>query len=154
MPDTIVKGYGAALQVGSGSTYTESSTWATVAQVNEIEPPNVEADDIDTSHLLSPDYARTFSAGWVDAGEITLTAQYTPDGAEALYELLREDKGFRIAFADGSGWGCDGYIKSFGTPIDADGLVTCEVVIKVSGLPTMLDNIDISDDSELTIGSD
>src|SRR5256885_15905879 len=110
------KGSQVIMQYGNQSTYAASTTWTDIAEILDITPPNIEADDIDASHMMSPNQMKELLPGWGDGGEVELSVSFEKTKNGALYNLFREPKGFRIMFADtpgpsGSKKGMDGYIK-------------------------------------------
>ena len=138
-----VKGSQVVFQYGNQATYAASSTWTDVAEIIDITPPNVEADDIETSHMMSPNQFKQFEAGWADGGEVDLSVQFEKAKNASLYALFRQPKGFRIMFADapgpsGSKWGFDGYIKGFGNEVDREDIVTADITVKITGQPVFV----------------
>lgn len=128
-----------AAEVAGSNAFTE------LTQVTNISPPQRTATDIDTTHLKSAENYETFRAGRKNAGELTFTVQYTATQFATIIGLFGVDKGWKMLFADDTdteihdgGLGLDGYIKSIGKPFEADGLVLCEVTIKISGKPTVI----------------
>jgi hypothetical protein len=128
-------GHSTKFEFGDAATYAISTTWTEIAQILEIGPPEVEADDIETSNMQSPEQFKTFDPGWADAGEIEVTLQYEKAEAVTLYGLFRIKKGFRMTFEDTSKWSLNGYIKKFGGEIDREGVITQTITVKVSGKP-------------------
>lgn len=129
------KGYNTKFEYGDQATHTGSTTWTEFAQIKDIKPPKVEADDIDISHMQSPDMFREYSAGWADGGELEVQVQFSKTDNATVYGLFRQDKGFRMTFADGSRWKLNGYIKTFSNELEKDGIVTATIGVKVSGKP-------------------
>lgn len=138
MSDTRPKttpGHTTIFEYGNQSNYADSTTWTKVGQITDIDPPEVEADDIEVSNMESPDQFKEFDPGWADAGEIELEAQYEKANAAAVYGIFRTRKGFRMTFQDGSTWKFNGYLKKLGGEIDREGIVTQKLTFKVSGKP-------------------
>ena len=97
----------------------------------------------DTTVIDSPNQADTFAPGWANGGEATIKIQLVQQQQATLFGMFRKPLGYRIVFNDalagspvGSNLPFDGYIKSIQNEIATKDLVTCEVVVKVSGLPT------------------
>ena len=128
-------GHSTLFAYGNQATFAESTSWTEVAQIVDIGPPEIEADDIDVSNMKSPEQFKQFDPGWADAGEVEVTVQYEKAAATALYALFRQKKGFKMTFEDGSSWGLDGYIKKFGGEVDREGVITQTITVKVSGKP-------------------
>ncbi len=132
-----VKGHSTVVQYGNQSTYATSNSWTSLTNLVDITPPNVEAEDIDTSHMDSTSQYETFVAGWANGGDVTFNLQYTKTLLNTVWGLFRTDKGFRVVLNDGGGWGFDGYIKSIGTTVERKGIAFIPVTVKVSGAPTV-----------------
>ena len=125
-----------------------SNSWIEVKNLEDVQPPGISTDDVETQHLKTPDQFKTFEAGWGDGGEVTATVQYDAAQYAAVAALHRLPKGWKILFADdttngvtgthGGGTGFDGHLKSIGVPFEAEGLVKFELTIKVSGKPATI----------------
>ncbi|MEM6560041.1 MAG: phage tail tube protein [Planctomycetota bacterium] len=130
-----VKGHSTTIAYGDDATYADSSGFTEFANVTGITPPKAEADDIDVTHMTSPEQWKEYEAGWADGGEVEFTVQFDKSQTSAVFGLFRQNKGYEITFSDGSTWGITGYIKAFGDEIDREGIVTTTLTIKVSGKP-------------------
>jgi len=131
------KGHSTKLEFGDAATVAGSTTWTPVAKITEITPPNaIEAEDIDTSHMESPDQFNEYEPGWAEGGEVELTIQYDKEQNEDVYALFRVPKAYRITFVDGSKWHLNNsYVKAFGNEVERKGIVTAKITIKISGKP-------------------
>ena len=132
------KGSKTKLAYGNQPTAAASTTWTDLATITDITPPEVGADDIDVSHMESPNEYKQFQPGWADSGEVTVTVQMDKTQQAALWALFRVPKGFRITFNDvptGSTWKFDGYINKFGNEVERAGIVTAKLTVKVTGEP-------------------
>src|SRR3954469_23071654 len=98
------KGHSTKLEFGDAATVAGSTTWTPVAKVTELTPPNVEAEDIDVSHMESPEQFEEFDPGWANGGEVEATIQFEKTENETVYGLFRQPKGYRLSFVDGSKW--------------------------------------------------
>lgn len=139
----VTQGYLSQFQYGDQATAAASTTWTSIAQVLDIKPGKVEAKDIDTTVIDSPNQAETSVPGFASGGEATVKIQFAKAQQTTLFGLFRTPKGFRIMFNDASTQGgtgstlaFDGYIKGIQNEIDSKNLVTCDLTVKVSGLPT------------------
>lgn len=133
-----VPGYQTRIAYGDAANYADSTTFTEFAAVTEITPPELAADDIETSHMTTPKQIKTFLPGWADPGEISLTIEFKKDQAETVYDLFRVPRGYRVEFNDaptpsGSKLFADGYIKTIGPEVDRENLTTVNITIKVSG---------------------
>ncbi len=134
------KGSKTKIAYGSAATY-DTSSFTNFATVLSVKPPKVEADDIETSHMDSPEDYKEFVAGWADGGTVSATIQFEKTQNAAIYALFRQDKGFKITFPDatdptaGSTWKFNGFIKTFANEVEREKLITADIDIKISGKP-------------------
>jgi predicted secreted protein len=70
--------YGSAFKVGNDGT---PETFAKVAEVLDISGPNMSMETIDVSSQDSVNGWREYIAGWRDAGEISISANWIPAAA-------------------------------------------------------------------------
>jgi hypothetical protein len=134
-----LKSYGIIIAYGNQPTQAASTTWTDVTFLENIEPPSVDADDIDVTTLTSANEFRAFIAGYADGGEGKFTVQWDNTQSVALYGLFRTQKGWRITLPGTGGTvKFDGYIKGFGVPVDEEGIITNEITIKVTGQPAIV----------------
>lgn len=136
---TAFDGYGVIIGVGDGAS---AEAFTDIAEVIDVNGPGYSKDVIDVSHASSPDKYREKIAGFIDAGEVTLTANMTQSDfasllalleAEALnnYKLTIPDDNFStlptIVFA--------AHITSLSSPIPTQDKVTMDVTFTISGKP-------------------
>lgn len=131
------KGHG--VKIGHAAPGTAvSGTFTDFARVTTIGNIEIEADDIETSNMDSPNQFKEFAAGWADAGEVEITAQFDKSDAADVWALFRQDKTFRIEWRDGSKLKIGGYVKKFGVETDREGLVTVPLTLRISGEPELV----------------
>ena len=127
--------YGTRMEYGDGATHAASSSWTAFSTVVGVEMPDVEAEDIDTTHLLSADEFREYLPGLAEGSEITFKLQYAPTQQTTVYGFFRTLKGYRIRFADDSGWKVTGYLKKIKDEGENGGIIETTCVIKITGKP-------------------
>lgn len=137
--------FGAQLQIGSTSVIA-TATYTTVANVRSITPPNPTTDMIDVSTHDDADRYRTFVAGRIDAGEVTIEglldpANATHIGAAGLQGLRDsgELRAFKIIYPDDGALevAFQGIVTAFQPgPLAHDGAMEFSASIKVSGSTT------------------
>ena len=139
---SVTQGFDSEFQYGNAPTASGSTGWTPFAQVLDIKPPKIEAKDIETSVMDSPEQYEEFVAGWANAGEMTVKVQFEKTQQATIFGLFRRSLGYRVMFNDapspsgvGSNLACTGYIKGIADEIDRENLVTCEVTVKLSGKP-------------------
>ena len=142
-------GHGILLQRNDGDSPDD---WETLAEVRDVNGPNMTQDTPDASHMLSPGRFREFISGMKDGGEGSATLAYVPGGA-TLASLVGDFNGkeaveYRILFPDGTNstptnlvydtaWRFDGIINNLSPAMPLDDSMTLDVTIKVTGKPTL-----------------
>lgn len=131
-------GYGSVLIVCSTS---DGTTENNIASVRSISGPGVSANDIDTTTLDSSSNYRTFAAGLLDPGELTFSLVYDPTAAThkrlARYMKNRISANWKVCETSTAGTvqSFSGYVKGMSREIPMDDVITCDVTVKVSGIP-------------------
>ena len=130
-------GYGSVLILCSSDNTTENK----VIQVRNISGPGVSGADVDTTTLDSSSNYRTFVGGLLDPGELTFNIVY--DSTEATHALIAHLMGERhtaawkvcIGSTAGVTTSFNGHIKGMAREIPLDDVITCDVTVKVTGVP-------------------
>lgn len=126
----------------TGAPGTPSNNWTAIAEVVNIKGPDIKITASDVTNLNSPNAAREFIAGLVDAGRLTMGVTYTQAQLTTFNTLIRTKKNYRIVFpllGSESNHGnitLQGVFDELGHEFPEDGKIANEVGIKVSGLPT------------------
>ena len=132
----IVKGYNYQIEYGSAAlsgtpTYSELSD-----RVEEVSPPKPEIDEVDVTHMQSPDQWKEYLAIWKDQGEFSATMQFQKETYTLLEDVLfGEVRAYRFTDNDGNKLVTDAFLKSFGQVVDRAGIVKIEATWKASGPP-------------------
>lgn len=126
---------------GAPSVYTQ------IANLRSFPFPDVETDDLDASHLLSPEKFREWVAGWSDGG--TMEAEFIFTGAQyaALIAIIRTKRGWKIQLppdeeegeTTGASVTFEGYSKWPKGVVNHEELIIATVEIKVSGPPEFVE---------------
>lgn len=133
---------GTLLKIGDGAA-TEQYT--TIAQVITIGGPSLSQETIDATDHDSGDY-RDFLLGFADGGEVTLEIHYDPAGSthDASTGILSRfgasvPTNFKLVFPDPAQttWSFAAYLTAFEPQAPADGKLTANITLKVSGDPTL-----------------
>jgi predicted secreted protein len=128
-----------------GSEFQIATT--AVAEIIDINGPNMSRDAIDVTWNDGSDGYREFLPGWRDGGEVSISANWLPgvathDDSTGLLKVFEGDslQAFKIVTADdGDGTGAtieisfNGIVTSFNTslPLTEQGKLDC--TIKISG---------------------
>lgn len=129
----------------AGTFKTEiSSVYTAVAQVRDINGPNMSRDTIEVTSRDSTGQAREYLAGLLENGEVTFDLVYDPDttthsasASGGLITLLAAgtSNNFRVSFADTTATTATfaGLVTGFQPKMPLNGAQTADVTIKVSG---------------------
>lgn len=129
----------------AGSLKTEiSSVYTTIAQVRDINGPNMSRDTVEVSSRDSTGQAKEYLAGMLENGEVTIDIVYDPDtqthsasSAGGLATLLTAGtlNNFRVSFADTTATTATfaGLVTSFQPTMPLNGAQTASVTLKISG---------------------
>lgn len=80
-----------------------SAAYVYVAEVTSITPPSWTRDTVDATHLESPDSAKEYIPGLIDAGEATITINFKPSATDVLLASFNAPKDdFRVLFPGGT----------------------------------------------------
>ena len=132
-----------AKTVGYKSVLTVTTTTgaAEIGQIRNISGPGVTATDVDTTTMDSSTNYRTFSAGLLDAGEVTFGTVYDPTATShkrlAEYMNNRAEKTFIVYHGSSTGESDTflAYVKGMSREIPMDDVITCDFTLKVNGIP-------------------
>jgi hypothetical protein len=135
-------GYGSYFRVAnSGDSPTELMY---LAEVSNITPPSATVDQVDVTHMQSPDRRREFIRGLIDGGEASFEMNFVP-GSESDIILLDwlstpytevSRRACQIIFPNGKYWNFNGELTGYeiSSPTDDKMVATC--TIKVTGAVT------------------
>ena len=71
MADGMI-GYGSKVRIGLG----ETPDWTELEFVGDLEMPDEQVDEIEVTHMQSPDRRKQFIAGLIDGGEVSIPMNY------------------------------------------------------------------------------
>lgn len=115
-----------------------------VAGLTSISGVSKTADTLDTTTLDSDGGYRTFTGGFKDGGEVSISGYFEPGDAGQLAMDAAFESGdeldFQIIFPAslGASWQFRGVVTAFSTGAELEELVSFEATIKVSGKPTLV----------------
>ena len=138
MPSNAFSGVGTVFGRGDG---TSNETFTAIAEINNITGPGMSRAFIDVTSLDSTGGYREFIGGFRDAGEITMTMNFTRDTFLDMKADFESDaaKNYRITFPDTGLTMIDfsGVCTGLSVGIPMDDKVTSNVTIKVDGQITV-----------------
>lgn len=120
-------GYGARVFAGSDE----------IAECSNITPPNFETDDVDVTHMQSPNRTREFIAGLTDPGEASFEINWVPSSATDILLLGLKTSGatvtWKFQWPNGTYWEFPGYVKGFEPSAATEDKMTATITIRVGG---------------------
>lgn len=137
MPDTkALIGHGITFEMAPAATPT---SFTYLAEIFDLTPPSDSIDQIDATHMQSPNKTREFISGLSDPGELSFSMNYVPGSASDL--ALRAAKGARkwcrVTFPNGCQLLFFSELQSYEPNAPTDDKMTADVTFKVSGQPQL-----------------
>jgi len=140
-PSAALLGYGARFLMASGSSPDQ---YVDFGEVFDITPPSFTSDQVDVTHMQSPDRIREFIDGLVDAGECSFEMNYIPGSASdnvliailALAVGVSRRRNLRIIYPNGKLDSFQGNLQSYEPTVPTDDKMTATVTFKVTGRVT------------------
>jgi len=129
-------GYGLQVRIGVGS----GPTWTTLAEIQDFEWPQNEADEHEATNMASPNRTKEFIAGLVDNGEVTIPMNWVPgsDTDDLLVAIQATGELVQIEITEGSTGTVTetyvGFCKRYGRTSPVNGIQTAEAVFRINGL--------------------
>jgi len=131
-------GYGSVFQV---QTESSPDNYVDMAEVNSITPPSFSLDQVDVTHMASPNRNREFISGLNDPGECSFDMNFIPGNAsdDRIFELLSLPTGTsrarncRVSFPNGVTWSFTAELTGYEPTVPVDDKMTATVTFKVSG---------------------
>lgn len=132
MSDAMI-GYNSRFDISQDN----GATWFSVAEVTDITPPSDSVDQVDVTHMQSPERRREFVSGLSDPGSASFEMNFVPGSPSDL--KIQEIRGTgeqvlcRITFPNAVTWSFTGQIESYEPAIPNEDKLTASVAFKVSG---------------------
>lgn len=131
-------GYGSVFQVQAENS---PDNFVDMAEVISITPPTFSLDQIDVTHMQSPNRNREFISGLNDPGECSFDMNFIPGNSadDRLFELLNLPTGStrtracRISYPNGVTWSFNAELTGYEPTVPVDDKMTATVTFKVSG---------------------
>lgn len=137
-PSEALLGYGSRVLLESLDSPLQ---FYDLGEVTSITPPSANADQIDTTHMQSPDRRREFISGLIDPGEFSFEMNYIPgsDGDNELNAILDADpderrRNWRIIYPNNVVHTFAGELTGYEPSVPFDDKMTASVTIKVTGV--------------------
>lgn len=129
--------------IGYGSQYAihDGSTYVPLAEVYNIEPPQFESDDVDVTHMASPNRTREVIPGLINPGNVTIDMNFVPNSPadQRVRELLvsGEKLSHRITYPNGTTETFTASVKGYAPAVPNEDKMTATVTMRVTGFSTM-----------------
>ena len=110
-----------------------------IAEINNIDGPNLARDTIDVTSLDSTGGYREFIGGFRDGGEVTLEMNFTESGWIDLKARFEEETNhaYSITLDEGGTnefeFEFSAWITALGVAVPLDDKITCSVTLKIDG---------------------
>jgi predicted secreted protein len=131
-------GYGSVFEIVSDSS---PDLYVPLSEVKSITPPSADVDQVEVTHMQSPNRYREFISGLIDGGEASFEMNFIPGSTsdDRIFELLSLPVGqsrrrsCRISFPNGVTWTFDGEVTGYEPTVPFDDAMTATVTLKVTG---------------------
>jgi hypothetical protein len=131
-------GYGSVFMIVSDSS---PDLYVPLAEVKSITPPSADVDQVEVTHMQSPNRYREFISGLIDGGEASFEMNFIPGSTsdDRIFELLNLPVGVsrrrscRIEFPNSVSWTFDAEITGYEPTVPFDDAMTATVTLKVTG---------------------
>lgn len=131
-------GYGSTIEV---ETSAGSGVYTKLGEVTSITPPNEKVDQIDVTHMESPNRTREFIQGLIDPGEMSLDINYVPGGSTddfiIAWRLAGESRSVKLTFPSSAAvWTFPAFILGFTPTMGVAEALKAALSLKVAGAVT------------------
>lgn len=128
--------------IGKGTTLghatTSGGSYTTVSEVIDVNFPEPEAADVETSHYTTANGINEYMPGWVEGGDVEFEVNYNKVEYPLLQAIFKTKLYWKITLPDASTLIFHGYINKLGGPIPNKDRVTNKIKIKVLDIPAFV----------------
>lgn len=137
--ENIIRAIGTSLTKKKSGNEVDDWKIGSLTSIGEI---GVEVDEIDVTTLDSPNGAKEFMGGDMDAGECPIAGYIKKrDDEQTVTKMMALIKAgsleeWVVTFPSGATWDFNAFVKSFKTTEETtDGLIGFNATLRISGLP-------------------
>lgn len=143
-------GYGTTVRVGRRSGVGGATiTWTALTGLEDINFPMNETDEIEVSHMGSPNRTKEYISGLTDNGEVTITTHWVPGSAQdvLMLDLRSTGEAVLLEFTPANpapGVAVedvvevyDGFLKAYSRNAPVQEAMTAEATFRINGLVTL-----------------
>ena len=134
-------------RIGIGSEFwldNASGVLTQLAEIKSVTPPNSQQDDVDATHMASPNRRREFVAGLIDDGEGTFEMNLVPGSAtDLLIQAALSDgvtRSYKIVIPKpvSGQWKIEGdcIVKGYERTVPIDEVMTAALTVRFTGSAT------------------
>lgn len=131
-------GYGSVFEIEDDNS---PGVYVPMLEVSSITPPSADLDQIDVTHMQSPNRRREFISGLIDGGECSFDMNFIPGNAsdDRLFQLLTlpvgasRTRNCRVSFPNGVTWSFQAELTKYEPTVPFDDKMTATVTFKVTG---------------------
>jgi len=131
-------GYGSVFAIMAENS---PDNFVDIGEITNISPPSFSLDQVDVTHMQSPNNYREFIPGLIDPGEASFDMNFVPGSASDLriQELMNLSPGtdhrrtMKITYPNHVTWSFSGMVTGYEPAVPVDDKMTATVTIKVSG---------------------
>ena len=136
-------GYGVLLKIGDGGG---SETFTTIAEVRDIEGPELELEAKEVTSHDSPGGWREYIGTLLTGGEVSFDLNFIPTNATQSYTsgliedmVGRTKRNFQLIFSDtgATTWAFTALVTGFKPSAGVEDELLAEVTLQVTGQPTL-----------------
>lgn len=118
-----------------------TGTYATLAEVTSVTPPQLARDTVDATHMLSTDRYREFISGLRDGGEATIELNFIAGGSAMTFLLADFNNNsavpYKVLFPNSVAWTFDAFVTGISPESPVDDKMTASVTFKITGKPVL-----------------
>jgi hypothetical protein len=135
---TAITGYGAVFAV---ETALNSGVFTDLLETTSITAPNASVDEVDVTHMQSPNRVKEFAAGLADYGTVTEKGNHIPQNATDIFLLAwRADgtrRNCRITYPNSHTQTFLGFVKNYSVDdFNPSSALKRTLVVRVAGAVT------------------
>jgi len=131
-------GYGSVFEIANENSPND---YTQMLEVKSITPPSAKVDQVEVTHMQSPNRYREFIGGLIDSGEASFDVNFIPGNAtdDRIFELLSlptgqsRTRGCRLSFPNGVTWSFNGEVTGYEPTVPFDDVMVATVTLKVTG---------------------
>ena len=138
-PTTAIIGWTTQVQVEKP---TSPGVYFSLIEVKDVSPPNLQVDDVEVTHYLSPGRTREYIAGFIDGGDAAVTMNRVPGSPSEDLILLLQNTGakvhVKVTWPNAIIWTFLGHVKGYETTSPVDGVMEATATFKVDSSLTVI----------------